>query len=371
MTDPTPTVGRSPRFRLRQAVALPLIGAALLTASAGAAAAQAWAVECSDGLYCTATTEGVAPDGRRTLFKLERSADPDGPVFVTTGPDTPLSVGMRVEIDVHGLAEPFGVWGEVDRVYPGNEMTFGGAARRALVERLRAGTSATVTVFFGGNVGTVPYNVTLAGLTLALLEIDRRQDRLDRVDAIVAWGGLPADGGGAREDRAFSTAPPMQTDERIVYEVDELAAPVVEIGRGLGCDLEGAIPAFGATIIDFDVGSTLFLVSCHSADVNVASYVVLARDGAGTDASIVSFAPLPPDGTEPSETIVSPVWNAAIGAITATTYDSPSYDCGGFEVHAIDLSTGETRLLEYRAKTECDGEVVDPDKFPLVFEADR
>lgn len=351
--------------------------AALLSTLAGPAVA--WEVQCSDGLYCIASVRASSADGLSALFKLERGAEPDGPVFVTTGPDVPLAVGMTVEIDILGLDEPFGVYGEVDKVWAANEMTFGGPARRPLVENLLRGETAIVTVHFGGDAGTIAYEARLAGLAVALVEFDRRQGRMNREDAIVAWGGDPADDGAAASEPSAPPSDDGGDDDQPasaqaldpIYDVADLPGPVTALGERLGCSLEEAVGAFGANAYALDDGGFLWVVSCHNADVNVEGYVVAANDTDGAGAELVRFDAPPGEAPEPRRTIVNPVFDAGRAVLEATLYHSPNWDCGFFEVHAFLPQTRGFELVETRLKEDCDGVQIPPSEFPLEWTAEQ
>ncbi|MEL7430673.1 MAG: DUF1176 domain-containing protein, partial [Pseudomonadota bacterium] len=153
-------------------------------------AARDWWVSCNEKLYCIADVSGTSDNDPEMQLKLERSNKPDNKIFVTVQTGIKLGEGMRVDISVLGL--DFEVGGEIRKVYAGNEMAFVESIDSTLLANLRSGTKGQVTVRYGGNTGTIVYDVSLSGVTTALLIMDEAQGRLDRVDAAVARGGEPS-----------------------------------------------------------------------------------------------------------------------------------------------------------------------------------
>lgn len=145
-----------------------------------------WRLFCSaDSGYCRAISTARAHDGRSAIFKLERSANADGALFVTTAPGLTLKPGMSVEIEA---ASDFVATGTVNEVHDGNEVAFGGQADRPLITRMRASVHGAVRIDFGRGVGIVDYSVSFDGLEAALEAMDRAQGREGRLDAAVLKG---------------------------------------------------------------------------------------------------------------------------------------------------------------------------------------
>lgn len=361
--------------------------AALLSLEPAAAQETPWQVRCGDDLYCTATIDGQSRDGRPARFKLERSAKPDGRVFVTTSPDVDLAEGLRVDIDVVGLGEPYGVTGTVSRVYAGNEMTYGGQARRTLIENLRLGERAEVTVFFDDPTGRITYAFPLSGLTLALLEFDRRQDRMDRVDAIVAYGSRPAEtpapADAATEDpvepsTVSAAAAPVQTDDPLsalgaewpqkailketFYETFGLPGPVAAIGDELGCTAD-AISAFGVDLVTLESQVSLWFVPCTTADVNVERYVAAFTSNGGKT-EVLNFR-----GSEGDAFVLvtNPVLDTETGVVSSVIYDAPDGSCGTRNDYALEAD-GVFALTRSATREACGGPASDPQAWPVTFE---
>ncbi|GAB4528492.1 MAG: hypothetical protein Tsb0019_30440 [Roseibium sp.] len=366
-----------------------------------------WAVSCNGKDYCIAETDGDASNGEDFRLKIERSAKPSGEVYVTFDPSTDLSVGLAARIEIESLEEDnYGYFGKVDKVYKGNEMTFGGDADRELIEKLRLGEEAAIQIEFGGATGTLTYHVSLSGLTHALLKMDEVQGRIGRLDAIVAWGGLPAE----QETRITAKTPPApaaaptpaapEAPEVAAAPVDDLPPPIMPsqelnnsgldrgaIGqvytvgelpdaihmmgvRTLGCQLDETLPAFGAQYYaEGDVET--WVVPCQMADANVPYYM----------ATHIPFNPsldewkefeTPPGLNQPNHALVNNLFfDPDTRQVTGTTYHSPNYDCGTFERHEEEAESGAYTLVEYLEKSDCDGITGPPEGWPLSWTIDE
>lgn len=145
-----------------------------------------WRVYCNERTVdCRAVNTGRSDDGRSLAIRLERSAQPDGALFVAVAPGLTLKKGMSIEFHV---GEDFVGLGGVDEVHGGNEVRFGGQADRALITQMRQVSDGMVRVQFGGTTGAVDYKVVFDGAEAALETIDRAQGRAGRLDAAVLKG---------------------------------------------------------------------------------------------------------------------------------------------------------------------------------------
>jgi len=371
-----------------------------------------WKVSCNAENYCIAETDGEASNGEAFRLKIERSAKADGQVYVTFDPTTTLSEGLPARIEIESLDEDnYGFFGKVSKVYKGNEMTFGGDADRDLMERLRMGTEASVQIEFGGTTGTVTYEVSLKGVTHALLKIDEEQDRIGRTDAIVAWGGLPAGAGtgiaaaaapaksapppAPRSDTASDAAssttanaapaapandlpPPVMPSQDsnggargLVYTVNEIPDSIQMMGyRTLDCQLEETVPAFGAQFFaEGDVET--WVVPCQMADANVPYYMAIHIPFNPSLDEWKEFE-TPPGFNQPNHALVNNLFfDPDSGQVTGTTYYSPNYDCGAFERHEMEAESGNYILIEYLEKADCDGITGPPEGWSLSWTIDE
>lgn len=365
-------------------------------------AARDWWVTCNDERYCIAETSGSSGADNEMTLKLERANQADGRIFVTVKPGIPLEIGMRVDIAV--LGPDYEAGGEVSKIYSGNEMAFAGPARRELIDKLRAGSKGQVFIKYGGDVGTVVYNVSLKGVTTALLKMDEVQQRLDRADAAVAWGGEPVDspslpkepegdevvGADGHEDQseenyatANAEADPAPSagiadyssdigSGSRVYYVDELPDAVSMHGyRVFDCDMENMLQGYGAIVMGAGNGNVLYMVPCQPGDLNIEHYVAMTGPAHGNFANFYEFE-TPPDFNLPNEgIIINPEFDAENGILTSTRFDSHESDCGVFTKHAYVADGDFFELLEYREKVNCDGVFTSPETYDLVWTIDE
>ncbi len=381
-----------------------IISAFAVLAFTGPAAAELarttfgdWSVRCNDKNYCIAETEGESSNDEAFRLKVERGAKPGSDVFVTLRPTTKLDVGMRARIEIESLEEDnYGYFGTASKIYTGNEMTFGGDAHRDLIEKLRLGEDAQIQIDYGGSAGTLTYWVKLSGLTHSLLAMDREQGRIGRLDAAVAWGGLPADGSVAvapaaaepsaapKETQAAAPPPPPANDlpppvmpsqdagaRGLVYTVDELPESVQMMGyRTLDCRLDETLPAYGAQFYaEGDVET--WVVPCTMADANVPYFMAVHIPFNPSLDEWKEFE-TPPDFNQPNQALVNNLFfDPDTGQVTGTTYYSPNYDCGAFERHEMMAESGDYELVEYLEKSNCDGVTGPAEGWPLNWTIDE
>lgn len=336
-----------------------------------------WSVSCNERVYCIARTA----DGSGMQLKIERGPNPFADVFVSVrAPEqTPLAERMRVDLDV--LDAGHSESKEIDQVYTGNEMTFGGAADRPLVGAMRAGNRGQVTIKFGGTVGTRVYDVSLAGVTSALAEIDRLQQRDDRVDAIVLRGGTPVRDGETsasegevatrEEPQAAPVAEPAtgfapSLYGNLVYGEADLPASVLMTGyRVFDCDFPIVLEAYGAQVTGVTDGLELWMVPCNPADVNVDYYISFAF---GDESEFYEFRSNPfEDGV--AGLVTNPQWTNETRQLTTWTLYSPDSDCGNQATYLYVTEDDAFDLVAYREKAECDGVYTLPEQYPLVWQA--
>lgn len=316
-----------------------------------------WVVSCSKNVYCVARTPGRSASGKTMSFKLERANNPNAKIFVTTAPGPKLALGMPVEVSVSGRSYRF--FGEVKKVYDGNEMAFVEPFDANTIANLKAGDAAVVTVGFGGEIGEISYDVSLRGVTEALALIDVIQGRLFQVDAAVLTGAAEA----ARPKDASPTAP-APNDGGLVYEATSLPERVTALAQGLSCDLASALPAFGAQSHDLGGGARLYLVPCQMADLNVPYYGVLERGGAF---SRVEFQHSSAETNQGAALITGAIWEPQIQMLSSVQYYSPNADCGGYALHNFYAPEGRFYLSEFRQKETCDGSPTPPEAYPTLW----
>lgn len=351
-----------------------------------------WSVECNARRYCVAQTDGISTDGEIMVFKLERGNKIDAHIFVTTAPKgKTLTLQSHITVDIVG--HDYSFHGPVQKVYDGNEAAFAETFTNKSIQKLREGRFAQVTVKFGGDGGTVAYDVSLQGVSSVLAMMDVVQGRLDRQDAVVIRGG-ESNSLTSYHDLSAGLAPPKpdagekevlgkDPEEDIVYPDDE---PSEESGIGdtvleydaaklpdrvlmpgyrmLGCDLPSSVEAYGAKIINLAPGQFLYLVPCSNADLNIPYYAALEDAGA---VDTLEFQ-VPASATaQPSSLLINADWNQSRGGLFSHQYYSSNRDCGRQEFHTFSEQESRFYLSEFREKPDCDGAQTRPSSYPMEW----
>ena len=355
-----------------------------------------WTVSCDADLYCIGKTEGRADTGELMTFKLERSNKAGGRLYVTTGPDgIPLAVGMRVDIDV--LDMDYGVYGDVKKVYAGNEMTFAGSADRELVQMLRKGTRGLVTFEFGGSWGAIAYGVSLNGVTSVLAHMDQAQGRVERDDAAVLNGGLlsgaqtaarktddaaSASSASPANNTAASAAsqvqPEPEPDEESglgmvdIVNFNQVPAPVQRYAyRVFGCD--GEVMENGLHHHQMiEPALSLYFIKCFFTGEGT-DYTVFIYDEADTsDAKYYSFEQPPHVEGDNAITLQNPFWNQPDYTLSGTFYYNPAdKNCGVHDRYGYLPADDYFELLERREKPGCNGPATSPQSWPVTWTLDE
>ena len=133
------------------------------------------------------------------------------------------------------------------------------------------------------------------------------------------------------------------------------------------CDLSN-VPQY-ATSYKISDAMTLWELPCAVYARNTSSVFFTALNENDDH-----FAPLEVSGWSDSKiTEKAFVLNAAVEPNSATISSvslGPSSDCGTYELHQLRAVEGEAielKLVEYRRKTNCDGEQTAPETFPLIY----
>jgi len=126
-----------------------------------------------------------------------------------------------------------------------------------------------------------------------------------------------------------------------------------------------------ANVIGFDMSeeSAIWEIPCQSFAYQASSvFAKVYTPAPGKEHEFLSFQG--PRGrkrpTEPG-VLLNATWNVRARTVTSISLGRAAGDCGVLERHRV-TEEGTFRLIEYREKTECDGKVVKPENFPLVYQ---
>ena len=344
---------------------------AVLTAAAALADGrfEAWTLACSDTTAdCRVTTEAPAAGARAMRLSIVREPGKDAPprMVITLVQPMQAPPRPRLALAVDG--------GPPVRLASGSDLSSGpsteagavdvrlsDAATRRLLPFLRRGKLIQATVSGEGG-DQVSAGLPLPGFAAAAGEIDARQKRSERQDALAALigGGTPAALSGRLRDVGRDGVP--ESLRKIMVERD---CPVWDQTEGNPSFL--ADQSFAA---DLGQGRVLWGIVCASGSYNV-DFALFIED--------------PSKAADRFEPLMFAAFVESIGWTGVDTLANVAYDPEKRELKAFDKGRGAAdcgqvglwewvgaafRMIEYRAKEECDG-VGKPDSFPIVFRGER
>jgi hypothetical protein len=281
----------------------------------------------------------LAPAQAAPRPRIALAVDGGPPVRLASGSD--LSVGPGPE--------------------PGTvELRLSDAATKRLLPFLRRGKIMQITVSGDGGE-QVSASLPLPGFAAAAAEIDARQTRDDK-DALAALigGGTPAALSGRLRDVGRDDVP--ETLRKVMVERD---CPVWDQAEGNPSFL--AETSFAA---DLGGGRTLWAIVCASGSYN-ADFALFIEDpskAADRFEPLMFAAFVESIGWTGTATLANVVYDPEIRELKAFDKGRGAGDCG--QVGLWEWVGAAFRMIEYRAKEECDG-VGEPESFPIVFRGER
>jgi hypothetical protein len=133
-----------------------------------------------------------------------------------------------------------------------------------------------------------------------------------------------------------------------------------------GCSPE--VMKRGITGFQMSEESAIWEVPCQTFNIqgnSVFALVYLPDPTTNTRFLTFKAPPGKKRTSEPAE-LMSPVWDVKSRTVTGIALGRSSGDCGVYERHRVN-DEGEFALVEYREKEACDGKVLKPEQFPLVY----
>ncbi|GGA19488.1 DUF1176 domain-containing protein [Neptunicoccus cionae] len=349
-------------------------------------AMRQWWVECDSREYCSADIDGLTKDYETLTMRIQRSGVANSPIQLELTPETLVNEGAALRFDIPGVIE--GINRKAGKVTD-NSLTLSEPIGSPLLQGIMKGETLFVTIDFQNARGSQVFDIPLAGAIDSLTIMDVVQHRLGRTDAIVARGSAPVDNpsdvfpkdgigpeGSEPEYSGEADAIDVPVAEgangssvEVLYTPAELPAAVLELGRAEAeCgDPTVALNEMGAIVHRDATGQTTFLVPCQIGQANVSYYVVVHDPDSGSDYAIQRFE-LPPAHNKPDRvTLMNPQWLAEQGRLVSTVYGDMNLNCGAYEVHDWIAEEQKFSLSVYRAKADCTGPHVEPQKFPLEW----
>ncbi|MGL4440991.1 MAG: DUF1176 domain-containing protein [Bosea sp. (in: a-proteobacteria)] len=125
-------------------------------------------------------------------------------------------------------------------------------------------------------------------------------------------------------------------------------------------------------VIGFDMTeeSAIWEIPCQSFAYQASSVFALVYTPApGKEHKFLTFeGPKGHKRTNEPGVLLNAKWDVRARTVQSISLGRSMGDCGVLERYRV-TAEGGFRLLEYREKKECDGKVVKPEEFPLVFRA--
>lgn len=107
--------------------------------------------------------------------------------------------------------------------------------------------------------------------------------------------------------------------------------------------------------------------SCSVSPYNDAHLYVHLDSRDPDEAALLDFERPPSEPNDDPEVVFNGVWDIETGDLTSFMKGRGLGDCGTFEVHRF-TPQGYPYLLEFRAKTECDGSYDQPENYPVILD---
>lgn len=338
-----------------------LLGAPLpgLAADSAFKEFKAWQVLCGQTLSCS--MRQFISDSALSGFELQRSGGPEAPVVLVVSPSDDSLVAadddINVSIAVDG-GQPVTI-SSADIIADRNAAALslsGDFIANGLIDSLKNGTTATITLTRGGKTATG--DVPLAGAAASLLFIDEHQNRIGHLDAMSAKG-----------DKAPNPAPPI-SDIRSLADFPDAVRARFAAGGECG-ETEESMLQGNALAHKIDDDQTLYVTPCGMGGAYNMPYAVFL-DSYGT-LSTLPF-PMMQDGAPSAATVAFNLgYDYEAKTFSAFFKGRGIGDCGTYSTWKLDEgAVGPQLVLVEEAFRDCPSEInenetIDLDNWPKTW----
>ena len=332
-----------------------------------------WSVHCVDGKTageCSAWTEADASGARLVRLTVARDASKAAPIRLVVTLDAPVRAAPRprIALVVDG-GPPLRIatgsdLASVPGAAPGTvELRLSEAAAKRLLPFLRRGKELHVTVSGEGGE-QVAAALPLPGFAGAAVMMDHAQGRADQKDALgaIIGGASPAALSGRLRDVSRDAVP--ETLKKIMVSRD---CPVWD-----EAETDPSFLAEESFAADLGGGRTLWAIVCASGSYNTdfALFVEDPSKAADRFDPLLFAAFVESIGWTGAETLTNVTYDPETRQLKAFDKGRGAGDCG--QVGEWEWVGAAFRMIEYRAKEECDGSGAGkPENFPIVFRGER
>ncbi|MGH0001438.1 DUF1176 domain-containing protein [Pseudovibrio ascidiaceicola] len=136
------------------------------------------------------------------------------------------------------------------------------------------------------------------------------------------------------------------------------------------CDWEDAYDLTGNYVLQFSKDVQVLEFACSVSPYNMAHLYIRVDSKQPNKAKLLTFErPKQEDNSDP-DVVFNGVWDIKTGDLTSFMKGRGLGDCGTYEVHKF-TSDGYPHLIEFRAKPQCDGNYVQPEKYPVILDRSK
>ena len=294
-----------------------------------------WALTCTSGLDCDAST---FPKGDASLIALG----------IRRGPGASdaqrLAIGLREAAPLSGQVT-MRFEGGPSRDLPASAFRPDKEGRAVstelgdLLADLRRASSVDISLTAAGQTKSTSFS--LSGLVAALRKMDEDQRRTGTANALIDKG-----------DKAPANPNALAADMADPAALPESVRKLWRDGPGQCSDFNGFPPSSLGFSVPLGDQARLYVLACGSSGAyNEPSRLYLEQ---GDTADLVPVASLSAAGPVASLTI----WNAAWDGDRLTSFlkGRGIGDCGSYAEYALDPDALELRLVEARDQPECNGQ---------------
>ena len=132
------------------------------------------------------------------------------------------------------------------------------------------------------------------------------------------------------------------------------------------CDWKQAYDTMGNYRLQFSKNIDVLEFACSISPYNEAHVYVRVDTHKPQDTEVLSFKRPQNEDNDDPHVVFNGVWDIKTGDLTSFMKGRGLGDCGTYEVHRF-TPDGYPHLLEFRAKPECDGNYVQPEKYPIIL----
>ncbi|WP_153039924.1 DUF1176 domain-containing protein [Pseudovibrio sp. WM33] len=136
------------------------------------------------------------------------------------------------------------------------------------------------------------------------------------------------------------------------------------------CDWKDAYDLTGNHVLQFSKDVKVLEFMCANNLYNMAHLYIRIDSRQPNNAKLLTFERPKHGGNDNPDVVFNGVWDIKTGDLTSFTESRGLGDCGTYEVHKF-TSDGYPQLMEFRAKPECDGNYVQPEKYPVILDRSK